>query len=147
MIINKLLNLKDFLRSTTKNLDMHLRAHHLICLHFFKGEGYTAEYVENLRSILKRAENEGIEVIMGADEVCKPCPYLKDGICEKGEELITELDLLAMNLLKLKPGDKTTWNYTSQKLDEIIGIWKKYACFDCEYKEICSKDERWKGEK
>ena len=68
---------------------MRLRAHHLICLHFFKGEGYTPEYVENLRFIVGRAKaRERIEVVMGADDVCKPCPFLKDGICEKGEEEI-----------------------------------------------------------
>ncbi len=123
---------------------MRLRAHHLICLQFFKGEGYTEEYVENLKSILERVKEEEIEVIMGADEVCNPCPHLKDGICEKGEEQIAELDLLAMNLLKVKPGDRLSWEYAESKLPKIIGIWKRYACFDCEYAEICSKDERWK---
>jgi|Deesub1362B_J571_1020462.scaffolds.fasta_scaffold00129_12 hypothetical protein len=127
---------------------MRLRTHHLICLHFFKGEGYTKEYIENLKSILERAKREKqeeIEVVMGADDVCKPCPYLKDEICRKGEERIAELDLLAMNLIKIKPGDRIRWEYTESKLPEIIGVWKKYACFDCEYAEICSKDERWKG--
>ena len=124
---------------------MRLRAHHLICLHFFKGEGYTPEYVENLRSILERAKAERIEVVMGADDVCKPCPFLKDGICEKGEEQIAELDLLAMNLLKVKPGDEIGWEDSEKELDKILGIWKKYACFDCEYSTICSKDERWRS--
>jgi hypothetical protein len=120
---------------------MRLRAHHLICLHFFRGEGYTQAYVENLRGILSRAESEEIEVVMGADEVCQPCPHLREGICTKGEEQITELDLIAMNLLGVKPGDKVLWK--DIELSGIMERWKKYACFDCEYKEICSRDERW----
>ncbi len=125
---------------------MRLRAHHLICLHFFKGEGYTEEYVENLKRILERAkvEKQEIEVVMGADDICEPCPNLKDGICGKGDEQIAELDLLAMNLLKIKPGDRVSWGYAESKLAEIIGVWKRYACFDCEYAAICSKDERWR---
>ena len=27
---------------------LRLRAHHLICLQFFKGEGYSLEFIENL---------------------------------------------------------------------------------------------------
>jgi hypothetical protein len=124
---------------------MRLRAHHLVCLQFFRGEGYTAEYVENLSRVMERTKDEEIEVIIGADEVCKPCPFLKDEICEKGEEKIAELDLLAMSLLKVKPGDRLRWREAEEKLHEIMETWKKYACFDCEYAKVCSEDERWRG--
>jgi hypothetical protein len=126
-------------------LSMRLRAHHLICLHFFKGEGYSREYVENLKKVVERAMNEEIEVIFGADEVCHPCPFLKDGFCVREE--VADLDLLAMKLLNVKPGDRITWSYAEEKLKEVLGIWKRYACFDCEYKSICSRDGRWKNER
>ncbi len=59
-----------------------LRGHHLVCLHFFKGEGYNPEYIENLREILRRAEaGEEIEVSSGVDDVCRMCPNLKGEIC------------------------------------------------------------------
>ena len=122
---------------------MRLRAHHLVCLHFFKGEGYTPEYVENLKNLMKKVRGEKIEVILGADDVCKPCPFLNDDVCGKGEESIAELDFLAMKLLEIKPGDLVEWEQTEKRLPEIIGIWKKYACFDCEYKSICSQNEKW----
>lgn len=123
---------------------MRLRAHHLICLHFFRGEGYTKEYVENLREVLKRVKDEEIEVISGADEVCCPCPYLKDGSCLKEE--VADLDFLAMRLLDIKPGDRTSWSYVEGKLKGLLGVWKLYACSDCEYNQICNRDERWRDE-
>ena len=64
-----------------------LRGHHLVCLHFFKGEGYNLEYVENLAYILKRAEaGDGIEVAAGADDVCNTCPSLKEGMSLRSTE-------------------------------------------------------------
>ncbi|AGK60794.1 hypothetical protein Asulf_00783 [Archaeoglobus sulfaticallidus PM70-1] len=123
---------------------MRARGHHLICLHFFKGEGYTEEFVDNLKSFLENVRKQEIEIVVGADDVCIACPNLEDGICNKGEEDIMELDLLAMNLLKVKPGDRVGWAEVESKLDEILKIWKRYACFDCEYSHVCGKDERWK---
>ena len=59
---------------------MKLRGHHLVCLHFFTGEGYTKEFIDNLNRILKKAEaGEEIEVINSADDVCIKCPYFKGG--------------------------------------------------------------------
>lgn len=35
---------------------IRLRGHHLICLHFYRGEGYSREFVENLEDIVRRAK-------------------------------------------------------------------------------------------
>ena len=87
---------------------MKLRGHHLICLNFFKGEGYSEEFVEIIKRILKEKE---IEVVTGADDVCSKCPYLRGGFCdykENAEKEIRELDKLACELLS--PGSITSWN-------------------------------------
>jgi hypothetical protein len=72
-----------------------LRGHHLICLHFFSGEGYDAQFIENLRDVLKRAESEEIEIVSGNDDVCAKCLYLKDHKCaydENADKEIREMD-------------------------------------------------------
>jgi hypothetical protein len=122
---------------------MEFRGHHFICLHFFRGEGYTPEFIKNLESLFSEIDEREIKVIMGADDICKPCPNLMDGLCTKGEEKIAELDLLAMNLLNIKPGDLVRWRDVRNKLAEVLPIWKKYACFDCEYKDVCKDHENW----
>ncbi|WP_460180906.1 hypothetical protein [Thermodesulfovibrio sp. TK110] len=41
-----------------------LRRHHFICLHFFTGEGYNREFIENLYAVLDRAKDEPVVVIV-----------------------------------------------------------------------------------
>lgn len=116
---------------------MKLRGHHLICLHFFKGEGYTSEFVKNLEVILSKVETREVRIVMGPDDLCKACPNLSGERCTKGEKKITELELLALNLLKGNPGDTIEWEDIKERLPEILDRWKKRACLDCEYEEVC----------
>ncbi|AKG91858.1 hypothetical protein GAH_00810 [Geoglobus ahangari] len=121
-----------------------LRGHHLICLNFFKGEGYSEDFVENLRRVVSDSE---IEVVFGADDVCERCPYLKDGVCsysESAEEEVTELDQMAYRLLSTYPGQRTTWHEVKEKLPEIMRTWKEFACSECDWKTVCEEHEEWK---
>ena len=81
-----------------------LRGHHLICLQFYRGEGYSEDFVKNLESVLEKARERGVLIVEGADDVCRSCPYLIDGKCsykEGAEEEIRYLDMLALTLLGL----------------------------------------------
>jgi|Deesub1362A_J573_1020465.scaffolds.fasta_scaffold00049_23 hypothetical protein len=128
---------------------MKLRAHHLVCLQFFRGEGYTKEYVENLFKIVGMLEKgEKAEIVMGPDDVCVACPFLENDICkfsENSEAEVTELDQMAMNLLKIKPGDEVRWGEVKGKMEGVMKVWKKYSCNNCHYFDVCSKDEFWKS--
>ena len=122
-----------------------LRGHHLICLNFFKGEGYSREFSENIWGIL---ENEKIQVVFGADDVCIKCPYLKNGLCvysEKAEESVTELDQMAYRLLDVYPGDTVRWDEIKRKIPRIMKKWKDFACADCDWKNVCESNEEWKS--
>lgn len=115
-----------------------LRGHHLICLNFFTGEGYNIEFVENLNTIFKRAKNENILVIEGADEVCKKCPFLINNIC-KDENEITEMDKNAMDLLKIKIMNTISMHEIRKKLPEVFNLWYRLYCINCIYLKVCSK--------
>ncbi len=113
-------------------------------LHFFRGEGYNKDFVENLRRIIEKAESEFVRVVNGADDVCKKCPYNVNGICnysETSEEEVRELDELALNLLSIKVGDTVTWNEIREKIPEVIDTWKKKACKSCGWKNVCLKNQ------
>jgi len=56
-----------------------LRGHHLICLNFFKGEGYSEDFISNIHSVIGE---DNIEIVQGPDDVCAWCPYLKDGMSD-----------------------------------------------------------------
>ncbi len=121
-----------------------LRGHHLVCLHFFKGEGYDAEFIKNLEDILDAGENNKIEVCSGADDICGKCPHLRDGQCENhenAEEEIKEMDDTALRLLKVSPGVKIRWSRIRERLPEIFLEWYGSYCGDCDWRMACEKSD------
>ncbi|MFN3383938.1 MAG: DUF1284 domain-containing protein [Archaeoglobaceae archaeon] len=117
---------------------MHkLRGHHLICLHFFKGEGYDEGFVENIRRVL--ATIDIAEVVEGLDDVCGACPH-NFGFCnyyESSEEEVRELDEFALSLLGLKVGERVRWEDLKAKISEVLEEWKSFACEDCDWRVVC----------
>lgn len=121
-----------------------LRGHHLICLHFFTGEGYSSEFVENLYAILERTKNENIIITYGADNVCKRCPSLIDGVC-KDEKEISEMDKTALELLKLEIKETVSWNEIRRNLPKIFNFWYRLYCIPCIYLGVCSNTYLFKS--
>lgn len=114
-----------------------LRGHHLICLNFFRGEGYSKEFIENLYAVIKK---ENIEIVTGADEVCRKCPYIKEGKCRSSDytdEKIHLEDREALRLLEFKPGMIVDWKMIASKLPDIIEEWKTEFCLACGYRKVC----------
>lgn len=121
-----------------------LRGHHFICLHFFTGEGYNSEFIENLYAVLDRTKNEPVVVIEGADDICKKCPHLINSLC-KDEKEIAEMDKTAMDLLKIKAMDIVSMNEISEKLPDVFQKWYRLYCIPCIYLNVCSKTNLFKS--
>ena len=114
-----------------------LRGHHLICLHFFKGEGYSEDFIENIYNVL---QNPKMQVIDGADDICAKCPYLENGKCgshEYSDEDIRAQDGEALRLLELEPGTVVEWGHIAAMLPPILDEWKSLFCGECEYRKVC----------
>ena len=114
-----------------------LRGHHLICLNFFRGEGYSEEFIDNIYATLKKEE---IIVLKGPDDVCSKCPHLKDGKCASNEytdEMILVQDREALRLLGFGPGMVVDWKAIASRLPGILDEWKTRFCVRCGYKKVC----------
>lgn len=114
-----------------------LRGHHLICLNFFKGEGYSEDFIRNIYSVIGK---ENIEIVKGPDEVCARCPYLKDNKCANNEytdEMIVFQDKESLRLLEFEPGTVVDWKMITGKLPEILDEWKVKFCRGCGYRKVC----------
>jgi len=114
-----------------------LRGHHLICLNFFRGEGYSEDFIKNIHSVIRK---DLLEIVKGPDEVCAKCPYLKDNKCssvEYTDENILLQDREALRLLRFKPGETVDWKIIYGKLPGIIEEWKALFCRDCGYLKVC----------
>lgn len=123
---------------------LSLRGHHLICLHFFRGEGYSQEFISQLELTLKKAEGgEQIRVVSGADEVCAICPYSNDGLCafaEGAEQEIQEMDDTALSLLSLTKGDTVQWPAMKSKIPVLFRVWSEKYCVGCSWRQTCKKN-------
>jgi hypothetical protein len=118
-----------------------LRGHHLICLQFFIGKGYSSEFVKNTFKILKRAKR--VIVVDGLDDVCKACPYNSAGRCTNprtSDEKIRELDKIALSLLSVRVGSRICWDEVKRRLPKILPIWVKKACRECIWWKVCKNE-------
>jgi len=120
-----------------KSMKAKLRGHHLICLNFFRGEGYSEEFIKNICEVIKK---EKVEIVAGPDDVCEKCPYLLDGKCASNEytdEMILVQDREALRVLGFKPGMLVDWKMISSRLPGILNEWKAQFCTGCGYKIVC----------
>jgi hypothetical protein len=116
-------------------MNAKLRGHHLVCLNFFRGEGYPEDFIKNIYSVVGK---EKVEIVEGPDEVCAVCPYLKDNKCAKyTDENIMAQDKEALRLTGFEPGEIVDWRMISARLPGIIEEWKAQFCMECGYRKVC----------
>ncbi len=113
---------------------VRIRGHHLICLHFFHGAGYSAEFVMNLVRVMEHLRDAPLEIVDGFDDVCASCPSLRDGVCHlepEGETGIRRLDALALELLEVAPGMVLRFAEIRDLLPFVLDRWRALACEEC----------------
>jgi hypothetical protein len=117
-----------------------LRGHHLVCLHFYRGEGYDASFLDNLADVLARLAADPGVVVAGADDVCSACPGLHGDHCRHApgmEAEVHRLDALASRLLGVTPGDAIDFAALRDRLPAVLDAWIAEACTDCEWRRVC----------
>jgi len=87
-----------------------LRGHHLLCVHGFRGMGYSPDFVKKMREIVEDIRNEEkdflIKVVVTLDEACLTCPHHGEATCEaspNSEEHVTSMDRKVIEHLGLEP--------------------------------------------
>jgi len=128
---------------------IRLRGHHLICLHFYRGEGYSREFVENLESVMRRVtEGEEIKVVEGADDICRACPALQEEKCvaTPGADIeIREMDAEAAAHLGVEVGSKVLWQEMKAKVMATPKEWLAAFCEGCDWEEVCAETKKALG--
>jgi hypothetical protein len=66
-----------------------LRGHHLLCVHGFRGMGYSPAFVEKMTDIVAHVRNEQddfmIKTVAAFDDACMACPHRGHTKCEASE--------------------------------------------------------------
>lgn len=118
-----------------------LRGHHLVCLHFFKGKGYSEEFAKTVDEITKRLKaGEVFKLVYGADDLCISCPHLKNERCSYSrgaENEVREMDRYAVNKLNVSPYNVLKWDKLKKRIKTITTQWKKRYCNECEWWKTC----------
>ena len=120
-----------------------LRAHHGMCLQFYEGKGYSADFTDHMWRISKKMkENPVIRIISDADIICSRCPNLLNGKCNTFLK-VQQYDNEVLMLCHLSPGTELTWNEFSSMVREcIIKTGKrKQICEGCRWNSICLNKE------
>lgn len=120
---------------------VRLRGHHVVCLHFYQGEGYSEEFVANLWRVMARLETERFVLTDDADDVCTSCPSLQEGVCMSesgGEAGIRRIDALALELLGLEVGAELEFAAIRERLVGVLGQWRASACAGCGFESLCA---------
>lgn len=118
-----------------------LRPHHGMCMQFFRGEGYSADFVQHMAETIA-ALNRGasVELTDSADHICAACPNNCGGVCHT-EEKVRGFDNGVLQYAGLIIGEVSDGAEFLRMVRECIierGVMKK-ICGDCEWAGICHR--------
>ena len=125
-------------------MSAQLRGHHLICLQFYRGQGYSDEFVANLDRVQKSAVDSPAVIVSGPDDVCAACPGLgADGTCQHpdtGEAEALRIDALALQLLDAAIGETLSLSQAHARLSgdaAAVSRWRDESCTSCPWESAC----------
>nr|WP_246017779.1 DUF1284 domain-containing protein [Mesobacillus subterraneus] len=118
-----------------------MRGHHLLCVHGFRGMGYSPEFVRKMESIVEGIRDPDqdfyIKVVAAFDDACMACPHRGREICEASEgsnEHVLSMDGKVIHHLGLVPGESylksDLLKMTAEKVkpDDL-----EYLCKNCSW--------------
>ncbi len=121
-----------------------LRPHHLICILFFKGKGYSKEFTQNMESIIKHIKNNSkIKIVIGSDDICNKCPNKIGNYC-KDNIKVTDFDKKTLSLCEINniENEFIYSNLKSEILNKIIFPGKRVEiCNNCQWNNFCNDIE------
>lgn len=119
-----------------------LRPHHLLCLRFFEGKGYSDEFTANMSSVKSSLEqpDPGIELVRSADIICGSCPNDLNGVCSSAEK-VSRYDEAVLSLCGIDPSCGHSWSSLQDSVLEKIIVPDRLqeVCGDCQWSYICMK--------
>lgn len=116
----------------------NLRPHHGLCIQFYRGEGYSAEFVAHMNQLIENVKNTKITITFSADEICKKCPKNNEGICLT-QDSVGEIDQAVAYLCRLKDKQEMLFEDFLHTVKEKVirsGEMRK-ICQNCSWSSIC----------
>ena len=102
---------------------IEISAHHALCVHGFRGMGYSDGFVASLAAIVARLRDEPgvrVRVRVGADAVCRACPSLSLGGCTRYGQSVVRQDARVAEVLGVRSGDEMDWDALRARVRERV---------------------------
>jgi len=116
---------------------IRLRYHHLLCIYYFKGYGYDEAFVENMKNVKSRLDDEDIIITSSFDDLCKCCPNMINDKC-RWEEKVNRYDNNLKSLISLDSDKLYKYKDIEERLNPIIKDKNRcHICDDCEWNKYC----------
>jgi hypothetical protein len=119
---------------------IRLRAHHLLCIHGFRGQGYSPLFVANMARLVDRlggSPDTEVQIVTGADDVCAACPHMSGGICNRHDKLVADLDVSVRSRLGFDDGHRATWSEILQSIRDNIDPFRlEDVCEGCSWLDL-----------
>ena len=118
-----------------------IRAHHGMCLCFFRGKGYSIEFVRNMWDIKDKLERGPlIQITEKADDICAICPNNAGGTCT-AQAKVAEYDRQVMQRCGLAVGDEMSYRDFDELVRQriILPSKRKEICANCQWDSMCEK--------
>jgi hypothetical protein len=120
---------------------IELRPHHGMCIGQFIGNGYSEEFVENMKQTiahLEASEDQRVKLVCRTDVICDKCPYNENDTCRSSQSVL-DYDIACLRICGLEENQEISWGEFKNKVKENILNSNKLneVCMDCQWIEIC----------
>ncbi len=124
--------------------DVRLRPHHVLCIQFFVGQGYSEKFVQGMADVIKALNHNDpqIQLVKECDVICGSCPMNENGKCSSDSK-VQSIDKRALKEYGLDFGDKMNWSSLVELARSRV-IYKgrlPHVCENCSWSHLCSGEK------
>ncbi len=122
-----------------------ISAHHALCVHGFRGMGYSDGFVAALSEVVTTLRDDPetkVRVRIGSDIVCRSCPSLGAGGCLRYGMGVVQQDIRVAEVLGVETGDVMPWADLQQRVrDRVAPDDLAILCEGCPWLEygVCAQ--------
>lgn len=124
---------------------IRLRAHHLLCMLTYVGQGYNPAFIANFDKLIERlAQGEKILLVEGPDDICHPLLATDDRHCVHASVLKRDQQAVAAlsEVLGCIVAPNTCLTFTPEQFDLMRTAFaqgtSRAACSNCEWSDLCT---------
>lgn len=101
---------------------LNIRPHHLLCLRWFVGNGYSEEFTKNIYEVLSKLNQNNSKFILTLenDNICSKCPNLNSSDICISDTKVSLMDSNVIEHFSLTPGSTYVYSDIYNKIENLL---------------------------